>query len=143
MCPGTSTGAPGLSISDLPSVEPGCGVLQRAHHLELMHRRLSPAIYRWGFRSSMLPVVMFVVTMPVVFVSPYLAMGLWPVVGVLGGFLLRRAAPTEAPEVSPLRIGVDHGSRIRGLGAAGGDFAGPGECTERGDDGDSAAVGRR
>ena len=115
----------------------------RAHHLELMHRRLSPAIYRWGFRSSMLPVAMFVVTMPVAFVSPYLAMGLWPVIGFLGGFLMRRAAPTEAPAVSPLRIGVDHGARIRGLAAGGGDPAGPGEVTGAGGDGAPAAVERR
>lgn len=57
----------------------------RAHHLELMHERLAPEAYKWGFRAAMLPVAMFILTMPLVFISPYLALASWPEIGVVGG----------------------------------------------------------
>lgn len=52
-------------------------LFRRAHVDGLMSRRLSPEVYRWGVMASLSPVIFFLLSVPVAFVSTTLAVCLW------------------------------------------------------------------
>ena len=52
-------------------------LLRCAHDSGLMQRKMSPEIYRWGVVMSFTPVLFFVASVPVAFVSTTLATLLW------------------------------------------------------------------
>lgn len=97
----------------------------RAHHFELMQNRLSRDAYRWGFRASTFPVVMFVATMPLAFISPIATMISWPVLSAVGAKWLARTAPSDIPEVATQPLISDRSRRLRQLGRRSPDSGGP------------------
>jgi uncharacterized membrane protein len=64
-------------------------LFRHAHRTGLLLREMPEPVYRWGIRMSTAPVVFFVLSVPVAFVSTYLAIGVWflavPVLGALQG----------------------------------------------------------
>ncbi len=72
----------------------------RAHHRHLMHEQMTEASYRLGLLRSAVPVVMFVVTMPLAFVSPLLTMLSWPVLSVAIGIILSRRGDVALPKMA-------------------------------------------
>jgi uncharacterized membrane protein len=52
-------------------------------------------VYRWYLRASLSPVLLFAISLPVAFVNPWLAIGLW-FLAIPLGVLLNRSRPAEA-----------------------------------------------
>ena len=52
-------------------------LFRRAHDDGLMRHRLSPEVYRWGVLSSLSPVIFFLLSIPIAFVSTTVAVIFW------------------------------------------------------------------
>lgn len=59
---------------------------------------LTPAFRRQGVIGSLSPVVVFLSSIPLAFVNPYLAMGWWLVGSVAAGVILSRLTPAAPPD---------------------------------------------
>lgn len=71
--------------------------IAHAHHAGLMKRRLSDRAYRFELRASIVPVVVFVVSIPFAFVSTWLAILVWFVNAPIGIAMNRKRPPEFKP----------------------------------------------
>jgi len=74
-------------------------MFNRAHKRDLLDPRLPESVFRWSRAGAMAPVIFFLVSVPVAFLSPGLAAACW-----LGGlpyqfFYLNRRKPADADEL--------------------------------------------
>lgn len=72
-------------------------MLRHAHRHRLFERRLPDDVYRWGVLLSTLPVVFFIGSIPVAFLSTTLAVTFW-FAGVPAHLLLSRWEPEDADD---------------------------------------------
>jgi uncharacterized membrane protein len=72
-------------------------LFRHAYRSGLLLREMPEAVYRWGLRSSTLPVVFFVLSVPVAFLSTVAAVIVW-FFAVPGLALLDRYRPAEAAD---------------------------------------------
>jgi uncharacterized membrane protein len=70
-------------------------LLRRAYRANLMRRRLTPEVYRFGVTASLSPVAFFALSIPVAFVSTTLAVAMW-FLPVPFGIAMNRRAPEGA-----------------------------------------------
>jgi uncharacterized membrane protein len=68
-------------------------LLAHAHRAGLMRQPMEGHVYRWEIVASLVPFVMFTVTIPLAFLSPTLMLVSWAVVGPLLGLALKRIRP--------------------------------------------------
>lgn len=68
-----------------------------AYGARLLAADMSPAVFRFGVKASLLPVAFFVLSVPVAFVDTTVAVAVW-FLTVPGGLLLNRARPAEAAD---------------------------------------------
>jgi uncharacterized membrane protein len=73
-------------------------LFRRAYHDGLFARPIPPEVYRFGVTASLLPVVFFVISIPIAFVSTTLAAVSWFLV-IPAGILLERRAPEGTHEL--------------------------------------------
>jgi uncharacterized membrane protein len=73
-------------------------LLWAAHRHRLMRRELSEEVYRWAVQISGSPVAFFLLSVPVAFVSTWLAVLLW-FAGIPLGRLLEGRKPDDADEL--------------------------------------------
>jgi hypothetical protein len=52
----------------------------RAQHEHLFRRDIPPDVFRWGMVAALVPVAAFIVSIPIAFVSPTLALVSWLIV---------------------------------------------------------------
>ncbi len=71
-------------------------LLMHAHRARLMRSHLSDAAYRWQVASSTEPAVMFVITIPLAFIHPWVMLVIWIPWGIVTGHLLERRKPADA-----------------------------------------------
>lgn len=69
-----------------------------AYHDGLLHRPPPPHVYRWAVRASILPVLLFLASVPVAFASTAAAVVIWMVVVPLEVFLVDRHRPRDTDE---------------------------------------------
>lgn len=92
-----------LCLSAISSLE--VVLFRYAYKHDLLIERISPAVYRYGVKASTAPVVMFIVTIPLAFVSTTLTLMSWMLMAPLGAWMGRKA-PEGADQltiVSPSR----------------------------------------
>jgi uncharacterized membrane protein len=66
-------------------------LFRRAYRANLLRRRLTPEVYRYGVFASLSPVVFFALSIPVAFVSTTLAVAMWFLAAPFGIAVNRRA----------------------------------------------------
>lgn len=71
-------------------------LFRHAHRDELMQERLPHDVYRWGVTASLTPVVFFVLSVPVAFLSTMLAVACWLLAIPFGLLAARLWEPPEA-----------------------------------------------
>ncbi len=71
--------------------------LRHAYRAGLMRRSASPAVQRWEITASLIPSVMFVVTIPLAFISPTLQLVSWLPIGIATSWWTRRTEPPGTP----------------------------------------------
>jgi len=64
---------------------------RHAYRFGLTRRPLSPEVYRWGIISSSSPVVVFILSTPLAFISSTLCLTSWLVMIPIGAYLSRKA----------------------------------------------------
>jgi uncharacterized membrane protein len=82
------------------AVVSGLEVVQfrHAYRNHLLRRQPTPAVYRWGILTSFSPVLFFLASVPVAFISTVLAVGVWFLVGPFE-ILTNRRKPEGADEI--------------------------------------------
>jgi uncharacterized membrane protein len=73
-------------------------LFRHAYRRGLLARPITPQVYRWGARNSLLPVVFFLLSIPVAFVSTTFAVGVWLLIAPAGA-LANRWKPGGADEL--------------------------------------------
>lgn len=71
-------------------------LLMHAHRARLMRSRLSDAAYRWQFIGSAEPAFMFLVTIPLAFIHPWVMLVSWIPIGMVVGRAINRRKPDDA-----------------------------------------------
>jgi len=71
-------------------------LLVHAHRARLMRSRLSDEAYRWQFVGSAEPAFMFLVTIPLAFIHPWVMLVSWIPIGMVVGNVLNRRKPDDA-----------------------------------------------
>jgi len=66
-------------------------LFRHAHRRNLLRRKLTPQVYRFGVIASLSPLVFFAISIPIAFVSTTLAVLTWFFTIGLGAMLERRA----------------------------------------------------
>jgi uncharacterized membrane protein len=70
-------------------------LFRRAYRADLLRQRLTPEVYRFGVIASLSPVLFFVISIPVAFVSTGVAVAVW-FLAVPFGLAVNRRAPETA-----------------------------------------------
>lgn len=70
---------------------------RHAYRADLTQKPMPPEVYRWGVIGSSSPVVVFIVTMPLAFLSSTLCLASWLVTIPIGAYLTHRA-PVDVNE---------------------------------------------
>ena len=91
-----AVGAYALAVAGVSGLE--VVLLDCAHRDGLLRRPLPPHVYRWARRASLLPVVLFVASVPVAFASTVAAVVIWMVVVPFEVVLVDRHRPPDADE---------------------------------------------
>ena len=73
-------------------------LFRHAYRGGLLARPISPEVYRWGALNSLSPVLFFLISIPVAFISTTLAVGVWLLM-VPAGALANRWKPEGADEL--------------------------------------------
>ncbi len=71
-------------------------LLAHAHRTHLMRARLSERAYRWQVIDSIEPAIMFLVTIPLSFIHPWVMLISWIPIGFVVGRTLERIKPDDA-----------------------------------------------
>jgi uncharacterized membrane protein len=74
-------------------------LFRHAYHAGLLSMDLPPAVYRWGAAMSLAPVVLFLLSIPIAFISTTLAVAMWFLV-VPFAAISQRWAPEGTDELS-------------------------------------------
>ena len=69
--------------------------LRHAYRAGLMRRARTPAFQRWEVSQSLIPSVMFVVTIPLAFINPTLQLVSWLPIGIATSWYGRRTEPPD------------------------------------------------
>jgi uncharacterized membrane protein len=75
-------------------------MLGHAHRAGLMREQITPEESRYELIGSLQPAVMFLVTIPLAFISPTLMLLSWLVLGPVAGWAIGRRRPTAEPPPS-------------------------------------------
>ncbi|HET9557338.1 MAG TPA: hypothetical protein VFS70_09380 [Actinomycetota bacterium] len=70
-------------------------LFRHARRRGLLRQEWPEAVYRWELRASLSPVLIFALSIPVAFVSPWLAIVMW-LLAIPLGMLLGRRRPADA-----------------------------------------------
>ena len=70
--------------------------LMHSHRSRLMRAQLSDAAYRWQVAASIEPAIMFLITIPLAFIHPWVMLVTWIPWGFVTGHLLERRKPADA-----------------------------------------------
>jgi len=82
-------------------------MFRRAHHAGLMRNKLSQHSYRFAIRISTVPVVMFLISIPIAFAFAYLAQAMWVASLILSWVWIRRAPNTTREEIRRMSDDAD------------------------------------
>jgi uncharacterized membrane protein len=91
-----AVGAYALAVAAVSALE--VVLFRCAYRDGLLRRPPPPHVYRWAIRASTLPVVLFVASVPVAFVSTGGAVVIWMVVVPVEVFLVDRHRPRDADQ---------------------------------------------
>lgn len=73
----------------------GAMMLRRADHFGLIDPSVTPEAVRWTLINRLIPVAMFVLTIPLAFISPTVQLLSWLPISIINGMIVQRIKPAS------------------------------------------------